>query len=212
MADDFDFLEGIGSERGSFGGGSPLSNVFEKNGTILIEALQKTLDQSVPDAETGKLYQSIAFDINIVGKVWRFSISMEDYWQWVNDGRKPGKKPPLKYIVDWIDSKPSVKAQIKSGKGLIKKRIERKRKERTARKKRKMSTITDIKASKEVLGAAFGIMNKIGKKGIQPTHFVSKNINSEVIQKLKDEIASVTSKKIKISVKQLMESINGDNN
>jgi hypothetical protein len=195
MADDVGFLDDIGSDKSSFSGSAnPLSALFERYGKIFVDSTQRTLAQYVPDAETGKLYQSIAFDVQIVGKVWRFTIMMEDYWKFVDEGRKPGKNPPLKPIVEWINSKPSVKAKFNLT--------------RNKQKLKRVKKLGDIKATPQVLSAAIAIQRTIGKRGTKATRFVSKNINEEVLQKIKDDIAIITSKNIKISVKQFMNAIN----
>lgn len=33
-------------------------------------------------------------------------LHLEDYYQWVEEGRKPGKMPPVKSILDWVKAKP----------------------------------------------------------------------------------------------------------
>lgn len=49
----------------------------------------------------------------------RISVVMElaDYWKWVEDGRKPGKFPPVDNIINWIQVKPIIPQpyQIPSG-------------------------------------------------------------------------------------------------
>lgn len=45
-----------------------------------------------------------------------FTISMNDYGAFVNDGRKPGKFPPRQKIEDWITDKGIKPKTLKSGK------------------------------------------------------------------------------------------------
>lgn len=50
------------------------------------------------------------------GRYW-IDITMEDYWKYVNDGRKPGKMPPVEKIKEWIIIKP-IKPNLPSVKSL----------------------------------------------------------------------------------------------
>lgn len=45
-----------------------------------------------------------------------FTISMNDYGTFVNDGRRPGKFPPRQKIEDWINKKGIKPKTLKSGK------------------------------------------------------------------------------------------------
>ena len=40
--------------------------------------------------------------------VFTVSISLEDYWYYVENGRKPGKFPPINKILEWIRVKPVI--------------------------------------------------------------------------------------------------------
>lgn len=44
---------------------------------------------------------------NIKGRVkgLRVEISIEDYWKWLENGRAPGKRPPMSAIEKWIANK-----------------------------------------------------------------------------------------------------------
>lgn len=53
--------------------------------------------------KTGDLYNSI--QVNFDASSDTIVISMLDYWQYVNDGRKPGKYVPIKPLMDWIRHK-----------------------------------------------------------------------------------------------------------
>lgn len=61
------------------------------------------------------LIQSIAPRIDTEGSgVTRLEIVMSDYWANVEYGRKPGKRPPIKPLIQWIADKGLIKPGPKS--------------------------------------------------------------------------------------------------
>lgn len=54
---------------------------------------------------SGTLVQSIKTDYDIDDHHYEINITMEDYWKWVNDGRKAGKYPPIDAIKEWVKVK-----------------------------------------------------------------------------------------------------------
>ena len=55
---------------------------------------------------TGTLANSIKDIVKFDGKYLTVSIQLEDYWKWVENGRKAGKFPPIEKIKEWIKVKP----------------------------------------------------------------------------------------------------------
>lgn len=57
---------------------------------------------------TSKLYNDITYNIEYDddGFPEVFNIIMEDYWYWIDEGRKPGRFPPVNKIRQWILDKP----------------------------------------------------------------------------------------------------------
>lgn len=60
-----------------------------------------------PKIASSNLYNNIDYDIQYDenGFPESFNIIMEDYWFWVDEGRKPGKFPPVTQIRNWIIEK-----------------------------------------------------------------------------------------------------------
>ncbi len=96
--------------------------------------------------QTGALYNSI--DVTFNEGENEIVVSMLDYWQFVNDGRKPGKYVPIKPLMAWIRAK-----------GFNKNK-------QTGRFQK-----FNIK------GTAFAISKNIAKFGIQPTFFYDDAFN-----------------------------------
>lgn len=65
---------------------------------------------------SGDLANSIRGIVKQNGKYIVISIQLEDYWQFVENGRKAGKYPPISEIRKWISVKPILPRPLKSGK------------------------------------------------------------------------------------------------
>lgn len=57
---------------------------------------------------SGKLLNSVEYLIEKGGNEISVALKLEDYWKWVENGRGPGKFPPMDKILDWIKVKPVV--------------------------------------------------------------------------------------------------------
>jgi hypothetical protein len=96
---------------------------------------------------SGKLRRSVTVDVVPSEDRPIIKIFMEDYWQWVQSGRMPGKKDvPLSAIEEWIRSR-GLTGRDKKGR-FIKRR-----------------------------SFAFAIRTNIKKFGIRPANFLDKTIN-----------------------------------
>jgi len=93
--------------------------------------------------QTGNLYNSI--NVVYVKDQGEIVVSMLDYWQFVNDGRRPGKYVPIKSLMKWIRTKGFNKNK-KTGKF----------------------------QKFNIKGTAFAISKTIQKFGIAPTYFYDK--------------------------------------
>lgn len=65
---------------------------------------------------TGELYNSFEKIIEIGEDYFKVSISLADYWKYVNGGRQPGKFPPPDAIKNWIEVKPVNPYPLSNGK------------------------------------------------------------------------------------------------
>lgn len=84
--------------------GNSIRDILGRFGSKLQEDLVRSLDSKGKNASSS-LQQSIKFDVTILGSAFVFSLSMSDYWKWVDEGRKPGKRPPLEPIKQWVRTK-----------------------------------------------------------------------------------------------------------
>ena len=72
--------------------------------------------------QDGQLYRTLSYSVKMGNNSsWLISISLEEYWKYIEYGRRPGKMPPLDVIEKWIDVK-QIKPHsmtLKSGKTVI---------------------------------------------------------------------------------------------
>lgn len=64
---------------------------------------------------TGKLGNTLSYEVVTGDGYYAVDLNIEDYWKYVEEGRAAGKFPPIDKIKDWIRIKPIV-PNIKNGK------------------------------------------------------------------------------------------------
>ena len=151
-------------------------DVFEERGNDAI----KRMRAGISDA-SGSLAQSIDYTVKESKGVYSFEITMEGYYKFVNDGRKPGGRPPIKNIEAYITEKgidvnkpvqskaKQVKAALK-GIAPVKARIATK----------SHSTLSGTLKNRRSI--AFAIATKIGKYGYKGNKFFSNVVNPQWIE------------------------------
>lgn len=65
---------------------------------------------------SGNLINNIQTLVAYKGTEFVVYLELEDYWRWVEDGRKPGKFPPEEAILSWIKAKPVLPTPDSNGK------------------------------------------------------------------------------------------------
>ena len=116
---------------------------------------------------SGDLVNSIRGIVKQNGKYVVISIQLEDYWQFVENGRKAGKYPPINAIKNWISVKPVLPRPLKSG---------------------KVPTANQL---------AFLIARKISKVGIKPKPFLKPTITDfDLINKVYNEVVNLLNKQL----------------
>lgn len=193
MANDLSFLNGLGTDKSGGVKLTTIAQVLEHYGQLFIDATKRNLELKKKNADY-KLSQSIGFEVEVVGLAFRFTLSMEDYYIWVDEGRKPGKRPPLKPIIEWLFKKPDVKAAVGGT--------------RTNLKKGGMSKLGDIVAPTPILRAALAIQAKIGREGTKGSHFFSDVVNEKSLQALNNDLSAALGKDVEVTIKEIEKEIN----
>ena len=83
-----------------------LNRVLERYADAWIKNAEANLMANDSNA-SGTLQRSMKLnDIVIDDKKMSVTIELEDYWYYVEHGRKAGKMPPIQPIIEWIENKP----------------------------------------------------------------------------------------------------------
>lgn len=114
----------------------------------------------------GELYRTISYSVSTGTGGWVISVSLADYWKYIENGRRAGAKmPPVSAIENWINVKQIVphSMTLKSGKTVI-------------------PTIPQL---------SFLIARSIGRRGIPPKPLFKNSFEAakqQFIQVIKDAI------------------------
>lgn len=69
---------------------------------------------------SGDLLNNIEYEVTRGDFTYTIYVKMKDYWYYVENGRKAGKRPPIKNILDWITIKPVLPRPRYNKKGKLK--------------------------------------------------------------------------------------------
>ena len=126
-------------------------------GGLIVNRLAQNLDEDNSNA-SGDLDESITFRLFNQGSTVGVKILMNDYWEFVDKGRKPGKRPPIDKIKGWL-TYPNVKSKLGHSDKF---------------------SVTDIA---QVNSLAYSIAKKIGDKGTKGNDFATDVFESDLVQK-----------------------------
>lgn len=93
--------------------------VLNDFGDFIITNYKRQLEDE--EISNGELYKTISYKVSTTTGGWVISVSLANYWRYVEYGRRPGKMPPLSAIENWIKVKQIIPHSItlKSGKTVI---------------------------------------------------------------------------------------------
>lgn len=135
--------------------------VLNSFGRLLVEDYKDALIKNEVNA-SDKLYNSVRYIFKSDNRYLQVDIELEDYYYYVENGRKAGKFPPIQKIEDWIKVKPVLPYRDKNG---------------------KLPTLNQL---------TYLIGRKIKEKGIQGKHLLQKSVDEiykEIEDKLVDSLA-----------------------
>lgn len=120
-------------------------SVLNDFGKLLVEEYKDNLILNNVNA-SDNLYNSVKYMLDVDSKKFEVKLELADYWQYVENGRKPGKWPPISAIEKWIEIKPVLPRPMANG---------------------------QLPTNKQL---AFLIARKIGLEGIQPRPILDQSI------------------------------------
>lgn len=161
-------LSELGEDYKNFNpSGDGLLRIVQNWGNELSENLRNTLRKNKTNASS-VLSQSIASIAKPKKDGFRLTVEMEDYYRYVEEGRRAGKRPPIQNIYEWIQNKKSVQTLI--------------------------SRSTDKRKATRSL--AYVIARKIAKHGTKAQPFIRQNVNEKSLQVLSDRIGEYIGKQL----------------
>lgn len=83
------------------------------------ELLKKTYRENLAHEGTNAsntLSDTLSTEVVVDGRTLCVELTLQDYWKYVEYGRKPGKFPPISKIEGWIKVKPVIPRPMKNGK------------------------------------------------------------------------------------------------
>ena len=92
-----------------------LTEVLNEFADAFIQNARNNLDANQSNASYN-LYNSFEKVIEVGEDYFKVSISLADYWQFLENGRAPGKFPPVDKIKEWIEVKPINPTPLSNGK------------------------------------------------------------------------------------------------
>ena len=99
---------------------------FRHTMKALTEFGQKIVDNYKAELQAcnyqdGQLYRTLSYSVKMDNSSWLISISLEEYWKYIEYGRRPGKMPPVSAIENWIKVKQILPRPLtlKSGKSVV---------------------------------------------------------------------------------------------
>ena len=168
---------------------SNVKSVLNDFGKFLVEEYQDALILNDAIA-SNTLYKSVTYIVENGNNSFEVKLSLEDYWKYIENGRKPGKFPPISAIKRWIEIKPVLPRPItlKNPKESMIYAIRNSIIKKSGGKKKppikaieKWVDKNNIEPSQTVLPTtaqlAFLISRKIGLEGIKPRPLLEGCIN-----------------------------------
>lgn len=196
----FDFLDNIGTEKTgglSLERGS-LHEVLHQFGQKALDLLRDQIDKKNITA-SASLRQSIKFETRILGDVFSFQLSLNDYYKWVDEGRGPSKnqgkggKTLVQFLEEWITKK-GIKVDIAPA---------RSKQIKSLRNKKVRKGLKQMSIEKKRRSMAFAMARKIHKYGTKPTRFYSSIINEDAINDLKRGLSKALKRDVVIEIRNL---------
>lgn len=174
-----ELLPRIGIDEATAGiGGSVLGDAMVGVAQVIIDKLKQSAREKGVKA-TGNLIQSIQAGFpSVTPSGITIGIEMADYYQWVEDGRRRGKRPPIMAIEQWISAKG---IQVRQSKGESKQSV-------LERRKSMAEAIAKKIASK-------GTIKRFGYKG---SNFIADVLTQQNIDTIAQKLSDITGLRISV--------------
>jgi len=168
------------SEADAVMGGSVLGEALANTATAIIKELEKDIRAKKLTASKSLLQNIDPTNYVETANGVTLAITMVNYYQWVEDGRKRGKRPPIASIEEWISKKG---IQVRKSKGESKQSV--------LERRRSMAIAIANKI------AAKGTIKRFGYKG---GDFIKDVLTPQTIEAIAGSIGDVIGKQVQVYV------------
>jgi len=168
------------SEADAVMGGSVLGEALANTATAIIKELEKDIRAKKLTASKSLLQNIDPTNYVETANGVTLAITMVNYYQWVEDGRKRGKRPPIASIEEWISRKG---IQVRKSKGESKQSV--------LERRRSMA----IAIAKKI--GAKGTIKRFGYKG---GDFIKDVLTPQTIEAIAGSIGDVIGKQVQVYV------------
>jgi len=168
------------SEADAVMGGSVLGEALANTATAIIKELEKDIRAKKLTASKSLLQNIDPTNYVETANGVTLAITMVNYYQWVEDGRKRGKRPPIASIEEWISRKG---IQVRKSKGESKQSV--------LERRRSMA----IAIAKKI--GAKGTIKRFGYKG---GDFIKDVLTPQTIEAIAGSIGDVIGRQVQVYV------------
>jgi hypothetical protein len=168
------------SEADAVMGGSVLGEALANTATAIIKELEKDIRAKKLTASKSLLQNIDPTNYVETANGVTLAITMVNYYQWVEDGRKRGKRPPIASIEEWITRKG---IQVRKSKGESKQSV--------LERRRSMAIAIANKI------AAKGTIKRFGYKG---GDFIKDVLTPQTIEAIAGSIGDVIGRQVQVFV------------
>ena len=168
------------SEANAVMGGSVLGEALANTATAIIKELEKDIRAKKLTASKSLLQNIDPTNYVETANGVTLAITMVNYYQWVEDGRKRGRRPPIASIEEWITRKG---IQVRKSKGESKQSV--------LERRRSMAIAIANKI------AAKGTIKRFGYKG---GDFIKDVLTAQTIEAIAGSIGDVIGRQVQVYV------------
>ena len=161
-------------------GGSVLGEALANTATAIIKELEKDIRAKKLTASKSLIQNIDPTNYVETANGVTLAITMVDYYQWVEDGRKRGRRPPISSIEEWISQKG---IQVRKSKGESKQSV--------LERRRSMAIAIANKI------AAKGTIKRFGYKG---GNFIKDVLTPQTIEAIAGSIGDVIGRQVQVFV------------
>ena len=166
------------------------------------DSLQKELDARAAKHGGKKVKSRLWASVQPIPAIFRngkiiAKLTMNDYWDVVNDGRKASgvSADGQKKIAEWSSTRGlAEKIRITD--------LEARKKKQSLSERKNLKTLSKMPFDRAKKAAGYLVARSLKKKALEPTHFFDNVVNDGRIEKLKEDISKIFKAEVLIDIRK----------